>query len=79
MSQLITIEKSVLDDIFSQLASLKKEVAILKSKVLKKKPKEGSEEWWDMSLMESREDYRTGNYKTYDNPHDLIADLEKGI
>lgn len=75
MTQTITVEKKLLENILSQLKEVKSELKSLRKNMRDLAPEYGSKSWWDKETREALKEYETGNYKSYNNADDLMKDL----
>lgn len=75
MSQTIILDQKTARDMISAMRELKQEVSLLRRALVAKKPKYGSDEWWEESTKQALKDLENGDYQTFDNVDDLIKSL----
>lgn len=74
--QTITVPSKTIEEIFTRLDNLSKEVRALRSKMFKGEPPYGSDEWWERSIRKGMEDIKKGDYIEFDSVEKLQRHLD---
>lgn len=70
MTQVVTFDTRMAQDILSTLKELKNAVVRLNDR-LEETPPYGSKEWWEWSIKQGKEDIKAGRYTTITNKQEL--------
>lgn len=76
----VTIDVKTAERIFTELEAMRKNLDVLKERVIKfLSAKYGSDLWWEKEIEEAQKEIKQGKYTVYRNAKDLINDLHAGI
>lgn len=76
----VTIDVKTAERIFTELEAMRKNLDVLKKKVVNLFPaKYGSDLWWEKEIEEAQREIKQGKYTVYRSSKDLINDLHAGI
>lgn len=71
MNQTVTVPTKTFEKILSRLDLLTQEVADIKTRLFKKEPTYGSDEWWEWSDKKAMEEIKQGKGITLHNKKEL--------
>lgn len=72
MNQTVAISPKTIDEIFGRLNALTNEVKMIKTKLFKKEPPYGSDEWWEWSDKEALKEIKAGKGVKFNTAKEAI-------
>lgn len=72
MANTITVDERVMNTILSRLDKLSRDIELIKIRLLKNKPRYGSDEWWEKEIKEADEAFKKGGGIKFNSAKEAI-------